>query len=198
MKGSAWLVVGGVVCGLFVACGGADQTSLLGDDGGGSGKDGSVSEGGPGPDGAANDAPVVKDVVTVDVPVGPGDSHIQCGPSLTCSAQNEVCCHHTFGTTTQQWECVQDASSCNNYGDVPIECSSHENCVSQGLASYVCCADTTYNGGQCNVATDVSCQSACDPNSGQFQVGCGTNDPCPVNQSCIQSSCSLIGYDICI
>lgn len=197
MKVWAWLSACGIGLSL-VACGGVDQSPLL-DDSGTPGSDASVTQdSGPGDDATTKDvvvldAPPIEDVVTVDVPIGPQDSRIQCGTVLTCSAQNEVCCHHTQSLT--QWECVTDASQCNSFGDVALSCSGHENCVSQGVESDICCADTSDNG-NCTVATAVSCQSTCDGNSGQFQVGCSTNDPCQ-SGTCHASTCSLPGYNIC-
>jgi len=200
MKHRAWLFSCALALGVVAACGGADQNPLLDDSG--SPVDSSVPDDAtkPQPDGSvvdvvANDGPIIEDVVTVDVPVGPPDSHIQCGPTITCSAQTQICCHHTQSVT--QWECVSDQTDCNAFGDVPIGCSSHENCVSQGVANDVCCADSI-NTGQCNAASSVSCQATCDPQSGQFQVGCSTNDPCAGNQTCKASTCSLVGYNICV
>jgi hypothetical protein len=182
---------------LAFACGGADQSPLLGGDGGGpppvdaGGQDVAMQQ-----DTGAMDVVSVKDVVTVDVPVGPPDSKIQCGPSLTCSAQNEVCCHHTASITA--WECVTDVSACNNAGDVPIGCSSHDNCTSQGEPSYICCADVQ-QGTMCVVATDVSCMATCDSSMDQIQVGCSTTDACldPTTPTCKSSTCTLPGYNIC-
>ena len=188
--------------GAIAACGGADQSSLLDDSGAQQPppdasvtKDSSTTV-----DAGTDDVTVqdvtIPDVVTVDVPTGPADSLIACGGNLTCSAQTQICCHHAESVT--QWECVTDASDCNGVGDVPIGCSGHDNCVSQGEPNDICCADTQFNGSSCSVATDVSCQATCDANAGQFQVGCSNNDPCQGTDVCKQSTCSLVGYDICV
>ncbi len=180
-----------------LACGGADQTNLLTDSG--DQQDASVQ-----PDVSGNDvttqdvtidSPVPKDVVTVDVPVGPPDSKITCGQTLTCNAKTQICCHHT--QSINQWECVTDLTACSNPTDVPIACSGHANCVSQGTPSDICCADLQ-NNGTCAVAVDVSCQATCDPTAGQVQVGCSSTDLCPsTDPTCKASTCTLPGYNIC-
>lgn len=197
----AWLWTGALVCGSLVACGGVEQSQLFDDAGPSPQKDASAqpdtSQNPPDAsivvDAAPLDAPVIDDVVTVDVPVGPPDSLIQCGKT-TCSAQTQVCCYHS-AATTQQYECVSDLTDCNNDGDVPIGCSSQANCASQGQPNDICCGDTQYDG-QCSVATAVSCQATCDQQT-QIQVGCD-QDACPSGQSCKQSICSLVGYYICV
>jgi len=190
----------GLVC-LALACGGADQTSLLTDSGDQQQDASTQADANPNDvatlqDTTVNDSPTVNDVVTVDVPIGPADSKIECGSSaLTCSAQTQICCHHTV--TTPEWQCVANASDCNGNGDVPIGCSSHANCVSQGTPSDICCADLQDNG-SCAVAVDVSCQATCDPMAGQVQIGCSTSDPCPVSDPvCKASTCTIPGYNIC-
>jgi hypothetical protein len=193
----------GFVCALLatLGCGGVDQTSLLGD-GGSGGPDASAQDVATTmdssimKDSATIDSLPPMDVVTVDVPVGPPDSLIQCGPSTTCSAQTQLCCHHT--NTVPEWQCVTDVSACSNAGDVPIGCSGTSNCVSQGNPTYICCADLV-DDGTCGVASDVSCMAACDPTMGQTQVGCSTTDPCQSTQTpvCKASTCTLPGYNIC-
>jgi len=198
--GLAWAVA---------ACGGADQSTLLADGGSGSGNDGGngadvtvpPKDSGPAQDvNAPSDVSVV-DVVTVDVPVGPPSSKIRCGTTLTCDAQTQICCHHTF--SAQQYQCVTSLNDCAASGDVPISCSSNDNCISQGTPSYVCCANVGGTGsGNCAnsaIATDVSCQADCTQQN-QVPVGCDTNlQNCADPQlQCITSQCTLPGYDICI
>ena len=86
-----------------IACGGADQSPLLGGDSGegppdSSGVDASTNDTGGPDDVTVSDVIGIKDAVTIDVPVGPADSKIKCGPTLTCSAQKQVCCDHTAST----------------------------------------------------------------------------------------------------
>jgi hypothetical protein len=140
-----------------------------------------------------NDAPMVKDVTT-DTPIIIADSPIQCGPTLTCPAKTSICCDHSFSTT---WQCVTNASACAGAGDVPIACSSHDNCVSQGTPGDICCGNTMDNGA-CEVATSVSCMATCQQSANQVQIGCGTMDPCPTDApNCRVSTCTLPGYDFC-
>ena len=200
------LFLGAIVCASFTACGGATDTQLFDDAGQpqndataqdtGTGKD----SGGP-PDVTVQDV-VVKDVVTVDVPVGPPDSKIHCG-TTTCSAQTQVCCA-TYGTQTT-FKCVASLGDCAGTQDVPITCSSNDNCASQGQAGDVCCAsgqgpvNQNPNCQQFSVAAQVQCQATCDANAGEFQVGCSTQlqNCIDTAQSCINSQCTLPGMTIC-
>lgn len=176
-------------------CGGAADSPLLGDGGSNQGTDAGQgvdanSDVNTQPDVTTQDVGV-KDV-TPDVPIF--TPKIACGPSLKCDAVTEICCDHVGSGS--QWECVTDISQCNGGSDVPISCSSHDDCVAQGTPDYVCCGDTT-NGTSCTQVTDVSCQATCDTASGQLQVGCSTGDPCPSPEVCKVSTCSLPGYPIC-
>ena len=179
-----------VLCG----CGGAVQSPLLGDGGTNQGLDS-----GEGIDATADVSQpdvTTKDVGAKDVaPDAPTlTAKIACGPSLKCDAVTEICCDHVGSGS--QWECVTDVSQCNGGSDVPIECSNHEDCVAQGTADYICCANTV-QGGSCTQVTDVSCMATCDPNAGQIQIGCSMTDPCPNAGVCKISTCSLPGYPIC-
>jgi hypothetical protein len=146
------------------------------------------------PQDATADVPIIKDAMP-DISIGPPDSFIQCGPTLTCSAKTAVCCDHTLSST--EWQCVASVSACNNAGDVPISCSSHDNCVSQGTPGDICCANLVDNG-TCGVPTTVSCMATCNPNMDQTQIGCGTGDPCPTDEpTCKASTCTLPDYNIC-
>ncbi len=184
----------------LVACGGADQNPLLGEGGvldSSAPADASVPDTAPPSDATVIDSPGPADVNTVDVPVGPKDSRIMCGTSLTCSAQTEVCCHHT--SSIKPYECVATVGDCANPDDIPISCSMHDNCASQGNPTYVCCGDITSNSGACSTLGDVSCQATCDPQSDQLQVGCSGTDPCPTDTpNCKVSTCTLPGYNICV
>jgi hypothetical protein len=196
---------------VVAACGGTDQSTLLADGGGtnpgddgGSQPDVTVppQDAAPTQDAVAPQDSSVVDVVTVDVPVGPPDSKIQCGTNLTCDAQTQICCHHMF--SAQQYQCVASINDCAASGDVPIACSSNDNCVSQGTPSYTCCATVGGQGqGTCSnstVAFDVSCQADCTQQD-QVPVGCNKQPntcPDPQNQTCITSQCTLPGYNICI
>ncbi len=202
MKRVIWL---GLALGCL-ACGGADQSSLLGDGGNaadeGIGTDVTVppqDSGPPTKDVVTVDVPIA-DVVVPDSPVGPPDSLIHCGSALTCDAKTQICCKHTF--SSQQYQCVSSVNDCMGNGDVPIECSSNDNCVSQGNPGYICCADANNAGtGNCTnytVASSVSCQADCSQ-QGQVPVGCSQQvQDCPYpNQTCIVSICTLPGYTIC-
>lgn len=198
-----WGVLGS---GLFVACGGADGSQLF-DDAGQTQQDGTVVDTGGGKDGGnTNDVTVddvvVVDVVVPDVPVQPPDSQIHCG-STSCSAQTQVCCA-TYGTTTT-FKCVSSLNDCTGTQQVPITCSSQDNCASQGQAGDICCAsgqgpvNQNPNCQQFTVAAQVQCQSTCDPNAGEFEVGCNTQTQnCVDTQAtCITSKCTLPGLNIC-
>ena len=180
---------------LLAGCGGADPSTLFDDAGNDEGVDASTVDvvANP-PDVVTPDVASIPDVTVQET--GPADSQILCGPTLRCHAQTETCCDHTVAVS--QWECVTDPSQCANTGDIPIACSGHDNCVSQGTPDYICCADTVNNGTACAAATDVSCQATCDPTAAQTQVGCSTTDPCPsATPVCKQSTCTLPGYNIC-
>jgi hypothetical protein len=202
----ASLLLGLGVSGLF-ACSGADGTQLFDDAGQpitdatapdtSNGKDG----GGPDKDVTVQDVTIV-DVVVPDVPVLPPDSMIHCGTS-SCSAQTQVCCA-TYGTTTT-FKCVSSESDCTGTQQVPISCSSGDNCASQGNADYICCAsgqgpqNQNPNCQQFSVAAQVQCQSTCDANVGEFEVGCSTQPQncADTSQFCITSKCTLPGLNIC-
>ncbi len=207
MQRFAWLFIGGLACAGFAACGGATDSQLLTDSGQPE-QDATQTETGPGPDGGPTkdvslpDVVPVKDVVTVDVPVGPPDSKIHCG-TTTCSAQTQVCCM-TVGTQNS-YACVNSVSDCSGTDQVPVSCSSGENCASQGNAGYICCGSP--NGPQspnpsCNgfsMAASVQCQATCDAQVGEFEVGCSTQlqNCIDTQQSCINSQCTLPGYTLC-
>ncbi len=191
-----------------VACGGADQSTLLQDSGQQQQQpDGSVPVDSGAPDNtvvdAVADVPVIQDVVTVDVPVKPADSKIQCGTS-TCSAQTQLCCYHV-GNTTKQYECVSALSDCQGTNDVPVNCSNGDNCASQGNPGYICCAQTggppnpSLQCGNSTSAASVACQATCDIQQGEFEVGCSVQlQNCHDNNlTCALSACSLPGFDIC-
>lgn len=190
----------------FAACGGATDSQLL-DDAGQPQDDATAIDTGGGKDGGdvkdvTTQDTVVVDVVTVDVPIKPADSKIHCG-TTTCSAQTQVCCA-TYGTTTT-FACVSSASDCNGAQDVPISCSSQDNCNSQGLSGDICCAsgqgpfNQNPNCQQFSVAAQVQCQTTCDSNAGEFEVGCSvqTQNCADTTQTCITSKCTLPGLNIC-
>jgi hypothetical protein len=200
--------LGVIGCVAFAACGGADGTQLF-DDAGQSQNDattppdtGTGNDGGGVKDVTVQDTVVIPDVVTVDVPIKPADSKIHCG-TTTCSAQTQVCCA-TFGTTTT-YLCVSSVNDCNGTQDVPISCSSQDNCNSQGLGNDICCASGQgpFNQNptcqQYSTAAQVQCQATCDANAGEFQVGCSTQTQNCVDttQACITSKCTLPGLNIC-
>jgi len=203
----ASLFLGAFICAAFAACGGATDTPLL-DDAGQPQDDATAQDTGSGKDAGNPDKDVttqdvdVQDVVTVDVPIKPADSQIHCG-TTSCSAQTQVCCA-TFGTTTT-FKCVSSLNDCTGAQDVPLTCSSQENCNSQGLSGDICCASgqgpfnenpTCQN---YSVAAQVQCQATCDQNAGEFEVGCNVQTQnCTDNTAtCINSKCTLPGLTIC-
>ncbi len=201
--------------GLLLACSGSNPNDLLGD-GGLSGPDtGTVlpnDDASSPPDDGGSDATVTdandtKDAQVVvdaapDVPVGPPDSKVQCGPNLTCSAQTQLCCHHT-SSTINPYECVTNASSCAAIDDVPIACSTPSNCASQGNPSYKCCATGgAFGTGQCynyDVATSVACKPDCTSGLDDYEIGCSVQQQnCSDSlQTCVVSKCTLPGYTMC-
>jgi len=194
-------------CAAFTACGGAENTQLF-DDAGQPVNDATATDTGGGKDGGNPDKDVtvddvvVVDVVTVDVPIKPADSQIHCGTS-SCSAQTQVCCA-TYGTTTT-FKCVSSVNDCMGAQQVPISCASADNCASQGNAGFICCAsgqgpfNQNPNCQQFSVAAQVQCQSTCDSNNGEFEVGCNTQTQNCSDQTstCITSKCTLPGLNIC-
>jgi hypothetical protein len=203
----ALLGLGALVCASFAACGGATDTQLF-DDAGQPINDattvedtGTKSDGGTGTDATTQDA-VVIDAVTVDVPIGPQDSKIHCG-TTTCSAQTQICCA-TFGQTTT-YACVSSPSDCQGQSQTPIGCTSHDNCASQGQPNDICCAsgqgpiNPNPNCQGFSTVAQVQCQSSCDPNQGEFEVGCSvqTQNCSDTTATCITSKCTLPGITIC-
>ncbi len=209
MKRLALLFISGLACAGFAACGGADQSQLFNDSGQPE-QDATQGDVVTPPDagpptkdtGPAQDVTPVQDVVTIDVPVGPPDSKIHCG-NTTCSAQTEVCCMTVGNPNT--FACVGSVNDCNAADQVPITCSSTDNCASQGNAGYMCCG--LPNGPQsqnpsCNgfsMASAVQCQATCDVQQGEFEVGCSvqTQNCTDTQQTCINSQCTLPGYSLC-
>jgi len=137
---------------------------------------------------------------TPDVHTGPPDSKIQCGPNLGCSAQNEMCCWH-MESTNKPYECVSDISGCSGTYDVPMTCSSPDNCASQGNAGYQCCATGgNYGEGQCyayDVATVVACKSSCGITD--YEIGCSVQKQnCSDSlETCVVSKCTVPGDTMC-
>jgi hypothetical protein len=198
--------VGAFISGLLVACGGADGSQLF-DDAGQPENDATAPDTGGGKDGGDTQDVTVQDVTvvdvqTVDVPIGPADSKIHCG-TTSCSAQTQVCCA-TFGSTTT-YACVSSPSDCQGAEQVPISCTSGENCASQGNGGDVCCASgqgpinpsPTCQG--FDTVAQVVCQTSCDVNQGEFEVGCSvqTQDCVDTTATCITSKCTLPGITIC-
>lgn len=195
---------------MLIACGGADQTSL--DDDSGQAADQQSPDGSQPADASADntvapdasvDAPILFDAVTVDVPIKPADSKIQCG-TAQCSAQNEICCYHV-GSTIKQYECVASLANCAGQNDVPVSCSGTDNCASQGNPSFICCAEPdgpenpAINCNNFTGAASVACKATCDPQQNEFQVGCSVQlqDCVDTQATCGVSTCSLPGFDIC-
>jgi serine/threonine protein kinase len=119
---------------------------------------------------------------------------IQCGDTLTCNGSGAICCEHTV---TGRFECVANVLSCSNEGDVPIRCSDKAGCVAQGMPNAVCCAHAALFSGQvCTRPIEVSCQPSCSPVD-HIKVGCSPST-CGANEVCVNSTCSMPGYDICV
>jgi hypothetical protein len=152
-------------------------------------------------DSGAPDVVTIVDAGPPDVHIGPQDSRIQCGPQTTCSAQSETCCWH-MSNNNKPYECVTSVNSCAGTYDVPITCSTTDNCASQGNPTYQCCA-TGGNYGltqQCeayDVATVVACKSSCDFTD--YQIGCSVQQQnCADNlQTCVVSKCTDPGATMC-
>lgn len=195
-----------------VACSGADNSGLLGDSGSQPVEDAAVQEDATAAgdvvtaaDAPTGDAQHEKDATTVidaapDVPTGPPDSKIQCGQT-TCSAQKEVCCWHQ-SSTTKPYECVSGPSACAGTYDVPVTCTSTDNCASQGHPSFQCCATGgNYGWGTCGsyeVASGVACKASCDFQT-DWEIGCNVqNQNCSDSmQTCVVSKCTLPGVTMC-
>jgi hypothetical protein len=164
-----------------------------------SGPDASTGEDAARPaDAAGNDA--TAEDATPDVHTGPPDSKIQCGPQLACSAQNQICCWHQ-GSTTTPYQCVTSVGDCSGMNDVPITCSTPDNCASQGHPGYQCCATTGNLGsGQCyayDVASVVACKSSCGVTD--YEIGCSVKqqDCSDGISTCIVSKCTVPGDTMC-
>lgn len=134
-----------------------------------------------------------------DVPVGPPDSKIQCGQQA-CSAQNEICCWHQ-GSTQNPYECVSNIGDCSGTTDVPITCSSHENCDSQGNTGDSCCATGgNFGAGACygyDVASVVACKPSCDVTD--YEIGCSVQKQNCTDgiSTCVVSKCTDPGVTMC-
>ena len=119
---------------------------------------------------------------------------IQCGDTLTCNPKGSICCEHTV---TGRFECVPNVLSCASEGDVAIHCSNAASCAAQGMPNAVCCAHAALFSEQvCTKPIEVSCQDTCSPVD-HLKVGC-TAATCGPNEICVNSSCSMPGYDICV
>jgi hypothetical protein len=190
----------------FTACGGADSSQLFDDAGNpiqdATQQDSAKQDSGPTPDSSPVEDVVVVDVNVPDVPVGPPDSKIHCG-TTSCSAQTQVCCATVGNTIT--FACVSSLADCGGDSQIPITCSSGDNCASQGNAGFICCGSDngpTNPNPNCNgfsSASQVQCQATCDANVGEFEIGCNTQTQNCVDtsQQCITSQCTLPGYTLC-
>ncbi len=198
------------------ACSGSDGNGLLGDSGPNPQDDASSPNDSSAPSDDATspqdsssplDASTQPDVIAIvdasqpDVNKGPPDSKIQCGSQITCSAQSETCCWH-MGNTVKPYECVTSINSCTGATDVPITCSTPDNCASQGNAGYQCCATggNFGTGQQCSgydVATVVACKSTCD--FSDYEIGCSVQQQnCSDNlQTCVVSKCTDPSATMC-
>lgn len=201
----------GALAAFLVACSGADTSNLF-DSGVQPEQDSGVTQNDAAStddmtiaqDATTEDVTHVEDATVIDaapdVPQGPPDSKVQCGPSTTCSAQQEICCWHQ-DSTVNQYECVTSLTSCAGIYDVPVTCSSTDNCASQGNPSYQCCATGgNYGWGVCkgyDVASIVTCKSSCDPTD--FEIGCNvTTQNCSDSlQTCAVSKCTFPGATMC-
>lgn len=200
------------VTGLLAGCSGA-SSDLLFDSGpqpqddASSAPDAQAADGATGSDAttpedatSSEDATLDGADATPDVHTGPPDSTIACGPQLGCSAQSEICCWH-MGSTNTPYECVTSPSKCAGVYDVPMTCSSTDNCASQGNAGYQCCATTgNYGMGQCygyDVATVVACKPSCD--LADTEIGCSVQQQncSDTFQTCIVSKCTVPGDTMC-
>lgn len=200
------------VLGTFAtACSGTDGTGLLGDSGtqnqddaaqtqddASTQNDAGVEDATTTSDASTEDAHVVD--ATPDTHVGPPDSKIQCGTS-TCSAQNEMCCWHQ-ASTTKPYECVSGVSACAGTYDVPMTCSTPDNCASQGNPTYQCCATggNFGSGTQCggfDIASLVACKATCDQTD--YELGCSVKQQnCSDSlQTCVVSKCTVPGITMC-
>jgi hypothetical protein len=120
---------------------------------------------------------------------------IQCGDTLTCNANGAICCEHTI---TGRFECVANVLSCSNEGDVPIRCSGSDSCAAQGMPNAICCAHAALFSDQvCIKPIEVSCQTSCSPID-HLKLGCKASGACAPNELCVNSTCSMPGYDICV
>jgi len=210
MKRFSYAVIAAVT-GLLAGCSGT-SSDLLADSGAGPapGDDASATQpdasssgvdatapqdAGTGPD----DAGTIHDA-TPDVQTGPPDSKIQCGSQLSCSAQSQLCCWH-MGNVNKPYECVSDISGCSGTSDVPMTCSSPDNCASQGNAGYQCCATGgNFGSGQCyayDVASVVACKPTCDVTD--YEIGCSVQQQNCSDQlsTCIVSKCTVPGDTMC-
>jgi len=196
------------------ACSGADGNDLLGDSGtitpdaSAPTQDASTSQDATTPqdasspqDASTDDVVTIADASQPDVKVGPPDSLIQCGPQVTCSAQNQTCCWH-MTNNAKPYECVTNIGSCSGEYDVPITCSTPDNCASQGNAGYQCCATggnfgTTTQCSGYDVATVVACKSSCGLDD--YEIGCSVQQQnCADNlQTCVVSKCTDPGATLC-
>jgi len=80
---------------------------------------------------------------------------------------------------------------------VAIHCSNNDSCAAQGMSNAVCCARAAlFSGQSCLKPIEVSCQSSCIPVD-HLKVGCKPTT-CGPNETCVNSDCSMPGYDICV
>jgi hypothetical protein len=125
------------------------------------------------------------------------DPGIACG-NAECTPGVQVCCRTGDPTTGFNYLCT-DQNTCAgiNVGSLAIPCDDQQDCVTAGAkAGDVCCvtADTSGNASQVACQNPTECTQqlgrtwVCDP---------AVQNACPTGLSCVQSTQTLPGYDIC-
>jgi len=181
---------------LFVACGGADGSSLLDGDSGAANDattvpDGSVTQDAGADvvtlDASTKDSAMVKDTGTPYV-----DPGITCG-TADCDAGAELCCVSItsyYPTYTYSFACEQTTDLVQCAAGIPIYCDDDHQCT----GGQVCCGDLgnpTY--------AKVSCKATCTGFVfGYEQIHfCNPNaSDCGTGQSC-KPSTVITGYYVC-
>ena len=195
-----WVWMLGVLAssGALAAC-----ASILGiDDGlpredGGSDATLDVLAGDSGGEGGGDATPDVIADVGADVPVDAPHSPLSCGNGV-CNAVTQGCCRTGAGSDASPYDyvCVDDGGVCTGGSAVLVGCDRAANCTAQGKPGDICCANVPIS----TKATAERCvaPSACSISTGTIVCGPGDDELCTAQgRSCLPSSVTIVGWDIC-
>ena len=161
-----------------------------------------------GPDVTVQDAAQdVRKDVTPDAPPPPSPV-IACGPPLDnpqnkCDASKKEFCCRRGDAQPFKYGCETDPTACQDFNDVPIQCSSTQTCIGVGLIGSVCCGTLVASGVGGSVITNTTCTAPASCVSGGSlgkAILCDPGQPnnCPNGGTCKLSSQTMPGDYLCI